>query len=540
MDYWKGFCMYRIMLADDEGIVLDSLQFIIEKNFKGQFEIETAKTGRAVIELAEHFKPDIAFMDIQMPGINGIDAIREIKSTNPSTIFIVLTAYDKFMYAKEAVTLGVMEYLNKPVSQKVVVEVIEKALKQIDSRRERQRNDLIAKEKMETVIPIIESGFIYSILFQEYFDEDINNYKHLLDLEVEYGYMISVVFGEAQEGNYMTNAVGSSVKTQANYRNVWDTLKEFFPRIIVGSIMSNKIPAFIPYENKKMDYNERIELIDKCREISRRLNKETGIVFRLGIGSVKKLKDSMESYQEALKSLINSTGRVAHVDDLPLNCEYADDYPIDLEERIFEELKAGHEDTCMEACRSFFDWMNERYGENDSGVKLKALEFVLYAEQYAYRSGGMTYHFEGRQEYLAEVMGAVSNVELRKWYLDKMSAACKNVVVKKEEHNNSIVARAKEYIQQNYKKDVSLDDLSRELNLSPYYFSKLFKDETGENFIEYVTAVRMNKAKEFLRDKELSMKEICAEIGYSDPNYFSRIFKKNVGITPTEFRDEIN
>ena len=71
--------MYRIMLTDDEGIVLNSLTFLIEKNFEGQFEIETAKSGRAAIETAEHFRPDVIFMDIQMPGINGIDAMREIR-----------------------------------------------------------------------------------------------------------------------------------------------------------------------------------------------------------------------------------------------------------------------------------------------------------------------------------------------------------------------------------------------------------------------------------------------------------------------------
>ena len=106
--------MYRILLADDEGIVRDSLKMIIEKNFPGQCEIEMARTGRDVIELAEIFRPDIVFMDIQMPGINGIEAIREIKKVNQTAEFIVLSAYDKFDYAKEAVNLGVLEYMTKP------------------------------------------------------------------------------------------------------------------------------------------------------------------------------------------------------------------------------------------------------------------------------------------------------------------------------------------------------------------------------------------------------------------------------------------
>ena len=75
------------------------------------------------------------------------------------------------------------------------------------------------------------------------------------------------------------------------------------------------------------------------------------------------------------------------------------------------------------------------------------------------------------------------------------------------------------------------------MDISPYYFSKLFKEETGENFIEYLTSLRINKAKELIQNSSLSMKEICAEVGYADPNYFSRIFKKNVGATPTEYKE---
>ena len=104
--------MYKIMLADDEGIVIDSLKFIIEKEFQGNCVIEFAKTGRSVIELAESFRPDIAIMDIQMPGINGIDAMREIRETNTHMVLIIMSAYDKFDYAKEAINMGVLEFLN--------------------------------------------------------------------------------------------------------------------------------------------------------------------------------------------------------------------------------------------------------------------------------------------------------------------------------------------------------------------------------------------------------------------------------------------
>ncbi|MGN0301181.1 MAG: response regulator, partial [Lachnospiraceae bacterium] len=209
--------MYRIMLTDDEGIVLNSLTFLVEKNFEGQFEIETAKSGRAAIETAEHFRPDVIFMDIQMPGINGIDAMREIREFLPGVIFIVLTAYDKFDYAKEAINLGVMEYINKPFNQQAIVDVINQAVKELDLRREKRRNELRTKERLETVVPIIENGFVFSLILHEHFEEDISNYKNLLGIEAEYGFMMVIVFGDSQQDNYMTNNIGSSIRAQTTY-----------------------------------------------------------------------------------------------------------------------------------------------------------------------------------------------------------------------------------------------------------------------------------------------------------------------------------
>ena len=106
-----------------------------------------------------------------------------------------------------------------------------------------------------------------------------------------------------------------------------------------------------------------------------------------------------------------------------------------------------------------------------------------------------------------------------------------------EDKTVSAVDKAKEYIDANYSKDLSLDDLSRKFDISPYYFSKLFKNKTGVNFIDYLTNIRIERAKELLADSDVSIKEICSEVGYADPNYFSRIFKKVTGVTPTEYKE---
>lgn len=529
--------MYKIMLADDEGIVIDSLKFIIEKEFGNSCTVEFAKTGRSVIELAENFRPDIAIMDIQMPGINGIEAMKEIRENNSSVIFIVMSAYDKFDYAKEAIRLGVLEYITKPMEKTKIIAAIRAAMAQIDRERKKRSNDLLIREKLETVVPILESGLIYNILLQEHFNEDVENYKALLEISQDRAYMLAVVCGDDQVGNHMTNAVGSSVRVQQYARELREALKEGFPGCIVGPSMANKMAVLVPYDGEEIGYNERIALIEKSRELVRNLRKRTDITFRIGIGSLKGLGEVRESYQEGLDALIRTTGSVAHADDIPMGCQYEEDYPIHLEKRLFAEVENGEVSQSMATAGEFFQWMAESDAHGLMDIRLKILEFVMWSEHLAYEAGGMTYRFTSRREYLPTVMNTENLEMLKEWFVGKVGEAAQNVLGKSAEKSVSLVDAARDYINSNYSRDISLDDVSRTVNISPYYFSKIFKDETGEGFVEYLTRIRMDKAKELLTTSEYSMKEICAMVGYADPNYFSRSFKKNVGVTPTEYKD---
>lgn len=528
--------MYRIMLADDEGIVIDSLKFILEKEFGNECVIEFAKTGRSVIELAEKFRPDIAVMDIQMPGINGIEAMKEIRKHNENVIFIVMSAYDRFDYAKEALKLGVLEYITKPMDKRRILTVMKQAMEKVDSERNRRSNDLLIMEKLETVVPIIENGLVYNILLQEHFTEDIENYRTLLGINKNYYYMLALVYGDEQDGNHMTNAVGSSVRMQKYYQDVRACFKEYFD-CAIGAIMSNKIAILVPYDKPAMEYADRIEIIDKTRDLIRYMRKRIDISFRIGIGACGTLKDMAKSYSDALNALVITTGSVAHVDDLSLNCEYDKDYPVDLEKKLFENVESGDINSTIATAHSFYDWMLENYSDNFDNIKLKVLEFVLWAERLVYEKGGSRYSFNARCDYLPTINQFHGYNELLDWFVDKLTTSCQNILNNHTTKENGIIDQAINYINNNYSKDISLTDVSREVNISPYYFSKVFKDETGENFIEYLTNIRIEKAKDLIKNSECSMKEICVMVGYSEPNYFSRSFKKKVGVTPTEYKE---
>ena len=193
--------MYKILIADDESIVLESLKYIIKEKFGDSCEIECAKTGRSVIEAAETFRPDIAFMDIHMPGINGIDAMKEIRKGNNSVIFIVMTAFDKFDYARETIKIGVLEYLSKPVSRENIENVLVKAMGIIDKRREVRTRDLTIKEKLETIIPFMEKGLIYTLLIAGDSGESTGKYRDILGINEEYGYILVIEAKQEYAGN---------------------------------------------------------------------------------------------------------------------------------------------------------------------------------------------------------------------------------------------------------------------------------------------------------------------------------------------------
>lgn len=529
--------MYKILLADDEGIVLDSLKFIITKNFGESCDIRTAKTGRQVIEISQEFVPDIAFMDIQMPGIKGIEAMREVRTFNKKCQFIIMSAYDKFTFAQEAINLGVIEYLTKPASREKIVAALEKAMRVIDQDRSRRSQNLIIREKLEAVVPIIENGFINLILFQGDYLASLDRYRELLNVRTDYGWIMTLEFGEQSEEETLDNPVGSTVHLQKEHLTFREIIKEFFPTCIIGPIMASHVPVFIPHETREMEYEERIRTIESSRNLVRKLTKRIELRFRAGIGNIWNLSEQSKSYEESKKSLRIDKSSVVHLKDTKMELEYAPDYPDELERQIFNMVMKGDTEGTTRTSNQFFDWMTENYSEYVQSIRTKALEFVMWAEREVFLKGGIPYGFLYRKDYLDNILACSTYDELRHWFIGKMCDACRNMNDVKDEKETTIVGKAQQYIRQNFSKELSLEDVSRYVDISPYYFSKLFKEETGQTYVEYLTGLRIEQAKKMLGNPSASIKEICVGVGYSDPNYFSRIFKKVTGQTPTEYRE---
>ena len=304
--------------------------------------------------------------------------------------------------------------------------------------------------------------------------------------------------------------------------------------------MANRILIIRPADEPVNEYYERLLLIEQGRALAHRVEDKSGVECKLGIGSSVPLGNLCESYTQAIKALKHCKGIVSHFNDLPIVSDYETGYPAEREKHLEEMILRGDAQTASADAEVFFQWMVERYPEHDMAIRLKVLEFVMRAEDSVFHEGsGNKYHFLDRDDYLQTVLAAESFEELKGWFLRKIAESARNASTKADEKANRVVVKARAFIDRNFNRDLTLEEVSREVHVSPYYFSKLFKEQTGDNFINYLTQRRVDTAKLLLADGKLNIKTICNEIGYNDPNYFSRLFKRFEGVTPTEYREQV-
>lgn len=530
--------MTKILICDDEGIVRESLEFILSRQFKNEVSVYLAKNGRMAIELADLERPDIIIMDIQMPGINGIEAMREIRKDNRNIMFIVLTAYDKFEYSKASIDVGVFAYLMKPVNRDKFCEIIQQAITKTKERKEKISTDLRTRERLEAVVPIIEHGFIYSMLFETHQDNaDKLGYRELLGICEEYGYVLLLACGDELQKGVLTNPVGAGIKLKNSIQTFREVVQDGLPAII-GEVMANQVIVVIPCEKEDESYEARVVKIESIRTLIRRLEKKLSLHFKASIGKSYSWLTIGESYQEARDAFRKSVGKVTHAGDVSSGCMYEESYPIELENKLFLAIKQGDVKDSANKAKEYMDWLMEYSPNLNNTTRLKTMEFVLWAEHIAYSQGGKIYRISDREDYLDTLLAFSNYEEMTLWFIEKIRDATAWIAHKTMEKEDNIIEEAKFYIKEKFHQELSLEALARHLGISPYYFSKLFKEVEGVNYIDFLTSVRMDYAKESLREREKSIKEICMESGYSDPNYFSRLFKKWTGKTPTEYREK--
>lgn len=519
--------MFRIMVVDDEPIAAQSVVYMIEKNFSDVETVGVCSSGKEAIEKAALLHPDIVIMDIDMPGINGLAAMRQIQEAGVNTSFVVVTAFDYFDYAVEAMTLGVVEYLVKPVKEAKLVSVLTGALEGLRQKRSERMRALEQQERLEMAIPMLEEGFHNALRLSQDSGEDLVKYCKLLGFRNMGGFVLVAEF------------LGESAETEQEKRR--DTVSNLMKRAgdcIVGPWRHRRIAAYYFDDAEQDAAGQKDNAIRIAQTVLRGLRKEHGRVL-IGIGRhYESVVEARRSYQQARRALqiaaLDETDRnvTVHVDDVVENNLR---HPVQVRQRLEEELFA-------------------RVEENDSGSMQVTLEKLFLhtqskAESLSALRDGMTelvLSFGRRYDIPVEACRATLNAlalaedEERLLFLMREYMAHSLLAIEgaRKSAIRSIIEKANRYIRAHYAEQLSLDDVAREVNLSSFYFSRLYKRETGVNFSDKLAQVRIERAKELLNREDLSVKEIAYLVGYQEPNYFSRIFKKVTGRTASEYKKE--
>lgn len=525
--------MYKILLADDEQIVLDSLQFIIRQHYGENCQVTCARSGREAITQSEQTHPDLALMDINMPGINGIEAIKTIRELSPGTQFILLTAFDKFDYAKQAITLGVLDYLMKPFNKKRIIEAIDSAFVLVDATRQKRLTELAMREKLENVRSILETGFFYSILFTSDQMEETIRYLELLDIPSPNGLIMTLEFGERLSNGFSPNRIGQHVRLNRDFGSLRESIKLVTP-CLVGPLLLNRLVVFVPIEAELTSSlnNQAPEL---ARQIFSRVERDCGSELRMGVGSpIESVSQFHDAYQESILTLQQTpAGEIRFFKDLlPTMIANEKGHFEWLETSFLQAIRQGDFDLASQYLSQLLSSLDTDEENGLAKIRSKVLEWlVLAGRQFdtPVDSGS------NGPDYTA-VLSSGTLVDLRQSALDKVRELTVQYSGVRGRPVSDIIASARNYIDANFAGNISLESVSESISLSAPYFSRLFSSQVGKTFIDYLTDLRLAKACQLLREGKLSIKEISSAIGYSDPNYFSRIFKKIIGQKPSEYR----
>lgn len=429
--------MLKLLIADDEKYDRDSIKGILSTDFTQKIEISEARNGREAIEISERLRPDLVIMDIKMPGINGLNAIQEIRRFLPNVYIIIITAYDYFDFAVEAVKNNVREYILKPFTKTELLEKVKEAVNVINAEKERRRREIENQEKLYNLMPVLENELSYSIINDSIYSIDCDTYMKYLNMDFNNTCAMIV---RIKEITGITKVGGNSydgIRFQ-----IGEYIKEYISRkyrAIASYRFTRDLVYFIQLKSFEDEVETRLNIMNVASEIKRETKRVFDISLKIGIGN------------------------------------------------FYSGLNLMHR-SYKEACISL-----EYKGDNNCII-----------------------HY---QDINNDVLEKTQNTDRDKIALFKA---------------------VEQYILDNLKEELDLEKTAANFNLSPFYFSRTFKDILGHNFSDYININRINKAKELLKDDSMSIKEICFNVGYSDPNYFSKVFKKYEGLSPTEYKNKFD
>jgi two-component system, response regulator YesN len=523
--------LLKILIVDDEVLERKALTKIINSSGENVKVIGEAPNGRKAIEMAREHKPDIIFMDIKMPGIDGVQAVKEIKSTDPAIRFIMVSAFNTFEYAKEVMQQGVKEYILKPSRKQDIFDSLQRVSSEVLEERKQQEEQQGLRENLERAVSIAQKEWVSSLILNQVQDITFDEWSQLLGVEITSGYIMLLSFLPPEKGDLLPNDKHNW------YGWLKDVLKSSIKNqeVLIGPMTETQVPVlFLCKQTPEKVHFKTIAQAAIDHVITQFQKCHFNAEIRIGVGLPychgHELNKSYHEAISALNQLLKSPNRKYLFAGKQGTAELPSISDVrEVEKRLLDALRQGNLNQVMFIFDSFSARLVDNQGLKAPFVKKSFDELFILISRMLHDLG-----IRVEQSIAIEESNDISVMfDMGKSHLLSIVG---HVQVWRNSHAKGMLHKAKEYIENHYADSITLEQVAYYVELSPFYLSKLFKDRFGMTFIDYVTEIRIKQAKIEMVDASKSLKEICYSVGYKDPNYFSRVFKKHTGLSPTDFR----
>ncbi len=534
--------LYKIMIVDDEEEIRLGIIKKIDWEANGFIVVGDAENGKEALEKAEKLQPDVIMTDIKMPFMDGLELGQKLVELMPSSKIIVFSGCDDFEYAHRAIKINVVEYVLKPINSVELIEVLKRLKTQLDHEYNEKRNlETLYKHYVES-LPVIREQFLVGVIEGRISESQWNEQSENLGIDFEYDYLsVAVIHAD---GSLTLDEVGDNISISKEPTLVPISIKKIVDENMdkyckFASFLYSDMVVVIGNFEKKDDILLFIKGINEVCKIYERI---MNLTISSGIGYVYsrtvEIRFSYKAAQNALDyRFILGTGKAIYIDDV----EPDNSVQLQLDEQeeryMLNAIKISSEEEITMAIDNLFKKFEDLLLPfNQYRIYLMEIMTSILKLVQAYNLD--IDEIFGRNFNCYSYLEAFNSInEVKKWIVSK--AIKVNDYIKKERINSSmlLIERAKQYIKENYRDyDISVEKLCSELHVSPTYFSTMFKKETKMNFVNYLTTIRLEQAVKLLNTTDDKTYIIADKVGYPEANYFSYVFKKKFGVSPSKYR----
>ncbi|MGI9952283.1 response regulator [Moorellaceae bacterium AZ2] len=533
--------MLKLLIVDDEPLERQAIRYLLEKARPQYQVVAEGRDGGEAVALGQQIQPDVILLDIKMPVMDGLAAGKTLRRLLPEARLVFITAYDEFAYAQEAIALGASQYLLKPVAGEELISLLDSLAQEIDEERRVKEETLKLRTALEEMLPLIRLGFVLDLVAGRIGAEEARARAEFLGLP-SLPRLVMVITIDT----FPTRpAPVGEAERQFLKKRVLQIIEErvsSWPGAVVVPGFKDEFLLLLPLDALADRHGAREAVTRLGEEICARVRELTSVTVTVGIGRPAEDPTLLaRSYAEAAAAaeyrLLYGGDQVIHADDvtvLPRACRM---FASPAEKELALSVRLGDQEKAGRHLNQIIAEMVLRQEVRPPVFKMRLLELLSVAAHSALEAGadpeeiaGIVLH--GSQEIVALESLGEAQAKIR----TKLHTLVEKVVEARERRNINLIEKAVTFIRQNYHRDLSLEEVAQHVYLSPCYFSRLFKQVRGENFIDYLTRTRIEAARNLLLATDYSITEIAVRVGYRDVRYFGQVFKKQEGCTPTVFR----